>query len=171
MNLHRVQNRLLAFFFSRFPSLTRRWVARQQLEDYGPPPWTPLAKPIARCRVAVVTTAGVHRKDDAPFDMTDKDGDATYRVIPQDAAPATLCITHDYYDHRDADRDLNIVLPRDRLQELAQERIIAEVAPFHYSFMGHIDGRHLQRLLTDTAPSVARRLQHEGVDAVVLTPA
>ncbi|MCS6925389.1 MAG: glycine/betaine/sarcosine/D-proline family reductase selenoprotein B [Candidatus Binatia bacterium] len=171
MDRHRLRNRFFAFFFSRFPSLTRRWVARQQLEDYGPPPWTPLAKPVSRCRVALVTTAGVHRRDDAPFDMADKDGDATYRVIPHDAAPETLCITHDYYDHRDADKDLNIVLPRDRLQELAQEHVIGEVAPFHYSFMGHIDGRHLPRLLADTAPAVARRLQREQVDAVVLTPA
>lgn len=171
MNLHRLQNRLLAFFFSRFSLLTKRWVARQRLEDCGPPPWTPLAKPLSRCRVALVTTAGVHRRDDVPFDMADRDGDATYRLIPHEAAPETLCITHDYYDHRDADKDLNIVLPRDRLQELAQEHVIGEVAPFHYSFMGHIDGRHLQRLLTDTAPAVAQQLAREEVDAAVLTPA
>lgn len=171
MDLYRLRNRFFAFFFSRFPSLTRRWVAHQQLEEYGPPPWTPLAKPVSHCRVALVTTAGVHRKEDPPFDMIDKDGDATYRVIPHDAAPEALCITHDYYDHRDADKDLNIVFPLDRLRELAHARIIGEVAPFHYSFMGHIDGRHVRRLLTETAPAVAQRLEREHVDAVVLTPA
>lgn len=171
MNLHRLQNQLFAFFFSRFPSLTARWAARQQLDVYGPPPWTPLTKPVSYCRIALVTTAGVHCKEDTPFDMEDKDGDATYRVIPHNAAREALCITHDYYDHRDADKDLNIVFPRDRLQELAHARIVGEVAPFHYSFMGHIDGRHVQRLLTDTAPAVAQRLTREQVDAVVLTPA
>ncbi|MGE0680374.1 MAG: glycine/sarcosine/betaine reductase selenoprotein B family protein [Candidatus Binatia bacterium] len=171
MNLHRWQNQLIAFFFSRFPTLTARWVKKQQLDDYGPPPWTPLVKPVVDCRVALVTTAGVHRKEDTPFNMEDQQGDPTYRIIPQDVSQEALCITHDYYDHRDADKDLNIVLPLDRLREFAQERLIGEVAPFHYSFMGHIDGPHVSRLLTDTAPSVARRLKREQVDAVVLTPA
>jgi D-proline reductase (dithiol) PrdB len=171
MKLHRWRNQLIAFFFSRFPTLTARWVKTQQLADYGPPPWSPLTKPVAQCRVALVTTAGVHRKEDTPFDMEDKQGDPTYRIIPRDVRQEALCITHDYYDHRDADKDFNIVLPLNRLQELARERIVGTVAPFHYSFMGHIDGPHVSRLLTDTAPSVARRLKREQVDAVVLTPA
>jgi D-proline reductase (dithiol) PrdB len=171
MKLHRWQNQLIAFFFSRFPALTARWAKQQQLDEYGPPPWTPLAKPVTQCRVALVTTAGVHRNEDAPFNMEDKQGDPTYRIIPRDVSHEALCITHDYYDHRDADKDLNIVFPLDRLQEFAREHIIGEVAPFHYSFMGHIDGPHVPRLLTDTAPSVAQRLKREQVDAVVLTPA
>lgn len=171
MELQRWRNQLIALFFSRFPTLTARWVKKQQLNEYGPPPWSPLTKPVAQCRVALVTTAGVHRKEDTPFNMEDKEGDPTYRVIPRDIHHEDLCITHDYYDHRDADKDLNIVLPLDRLQEFARERIISEVAPFHYSFMGHIDGPHVPRLLTDTAPAVARRLTREQVDAVVLTPA
>lgn len=171
MQLHRWRTQLTALFFSRFPTLTARWVKTQQLDEYGPPPWTPLAKSVAQCRVALVTTAGVHHKEDSPFNMEDKEGDPTYRVIPRDIPREDLCITHDYYDHRDADKDLNIVLPLDRLQELTREHIIGEVAPFHYSFMGHIDGPHISRLLMDTAPSVARRLKREQVDAVVLTPA
>lgn len=171
MNLHRLQNQIFAFFFSRFPSLTARWLKKQRLDDYGAPPWTPMTKPLARCRIALVTTAGVHCREDAPFDMKDKDGDPTYRVIPRDVARDALRITHDYYDHRDADKDINIVLPLDRLQELVEERIVGESAPFHYSFMGHIDGPHISRLLAETAPGVARRLKQEQVDAVVLTPA
>jgi D-proline reductase (dithiol) PrdB len=171
MNLHRWQNRFFALLFSRFPSLTTRWLKRQRLQDYGLPPWTPLPRPLSACTIALVTTAGVHRCDDEPFDMVDKEGDPTYRVIPENTPRDHLCITHDYYDHRDADKDINIVLPLDRLRELANEKVIGKVASFHYSFMGHIDGRHVARLLTETAPAVARRLKQERVDAVVLTPA
>lgn len=171
MNLHRLQNQLFAFLFSRFPSLTARWLKKQRIDEYGPPPWRPFTKPISQCRFALVTTAGVHRVEDAPFDMDDKDGDPTYRVIPKEATPDTLRITHDYYNHRDADKDVNIVFPLERLREFAEERVIGEVAPFHYSFMGHIDGRHVSRLLSETAPEVARQLKREHVDAVVLTPA
>lgn|SRR5262249_10179301 len=171
MKLHRWQNQLIALFFSRFPLLTERWVKKHQPDEYGPPPWTPLAKPVEQCRVALVTTAGVHRTEDLPFNMEDKHGDPTYRLIPRDVPFRDLRITHDYYDHRDADKDLNIIFPLEHLQEFAREHIVGEVAPFHYSFMGHIDGPHVSRLLTDIAPAVARRLTQEQVDAVVLTPA
>jgi D-proline reductase (dithiol) PrdB len=171
MNLLRIQNRFFALLFSRFPGFTARWLKRQKLDDYGPPPWSPLQKPLRDCTIALVTTAGVHLKEDEPFNMVDKEGDPTFRVIPRDTWRHRLCITHDYYDHRDADKDLNIVLPVDRLAELVAEGVNGKVAPFHYSFMGHIDGRHLQRLLSVTAPEVARRLKCEQVDAVVLTPA
>ncbi len=171
MNVHRLWNRMLALFFSRFPGLTKRWLAGQQLEDYGIPPWTPLRKPLSQCTVALVTTAGVHLRSDVPFDMVDKDGDPSFRAIARDTPLKQLCITHDYYDHRDADKDLNIVLPLTRLDELARDRVIGGVAAFHYSFMGHIDGPHIPRLLLETAPDVARRLKSEQVDAVVLTPA
>jgi D-proline reductase (dithiol) PrdB len=171
MSVQRFRNRILARLFSRFPGLTKRWLEGQQLADYGLPPWTPLRKPLSQCTVALVTTAGVHLRTDPPFDMVDRDGDPSFRAIARDTSLKQLCITHDYYDHRDADKDLNIVLPITRLDELAQDKVVGGVAAFHYSFMGHIDGPHITRLLSETAPEVARRLKREQVDAVVLTPA
>jgi D-proline reductase (dithiol) PrdB len=141
------------------------------LDDYGPPPWASVRKPLADCTVALVTTAGVHLKADSPFNMADQDGDPSYRVIPRGTPQQRLMITHDYYDHRDADKDMNIVFPLDRLEECVREREIGKVAPWHYSFMGHIDGPHIPVLLTVTAPQVARQLSQARVDAVVLTPA
>jgi D-proline reductase (dithiol) PrdB len=127
--------------------------------------------PLAQCRVALLTTAGVHLRSDPPFDMTDPDGDPTFRVIPAHAARADVTITHAYYDHAAADRDLNVVLPLDRARELADEGRIAGVAPRVYGFMGHIDGAHLRTLVDRSAPDVAARLVDDGADAVVLTPA
>jgi D-proline reductase (dithiol) PrdB len=171
MDLHRLQNRFFALLFGRFPSLTARWLKTQRLEDYGPPPWAPLRKPLAECTVALVTTAGVHLRGDKPFNMADQDGDPSYRVIPRGTSQSRLLITHDYYDHRDADKDVNIVFPLDRLEECTREGEIGGVAPWHYSFMGHIDGRHVPSLSTDTAPQVARQLSQAQAGAVVLTPA
>lgn len=171
MDLHRLQNRFFALLFSRFPGLTTKWLKKQRLDDYGPPPWAPFRKPLIECTVALVTTAGVHLKEDEPFNMADQDGDPSYRVIPRGTPQRRLLITHDYYDHRDADKDVNIVFPLDRLEEGAREGEIRRVAPWHYSFMGHIDGRYVPSLLTVTAPQVARQLSQAQVDAVILTPA
>jgi D-proline reductase (dithiol) PrdB len=82
-----------------------------------------------------------------------------------------VTITHKYYDHSAADRDLNVVLPVDRLRELRDERLVGAIAPRIYSFMGHVDGPHLGTLIERTAPDVAARLAADRADAVFLTPA
>jgi len=80
-------------------------------------------------------------------------------------------ITHDYYDHRDADRDLNIVFPITRLKEMQRAGYIGSVSDMHFSFMGHIDGHHVGTLVNRTAPQVVRILKDLKVDVVLLTPA
>ncbi|RMF93593.1 MAG: hypothetical protein D6736_01505 [Nitrospinota bacterium] len=170
-NWQRRKHRLLAKLFTRFRWLTTLWLRGHTFTKLGPPPWTPLPKPLSTCTVALVTTAGVHRRDDQPFDMTDPDGDPSYREIPGDWPLEELTITHDYYDHSDADKDLNIVFPLQRLQEFQAEGRIGRLAPVHYSFMGHIDKHHLPVLLYETAPEVATKLKEQKVDVVLLTPA
>jgi D-proline reductase (dithiol) PrdB len=164
-------NRLAVQLFRRLPWLGEAWARRHPLVEATTTPWAPLRVPLARATIALVTTAGVHAVTDPPFDMADPDGDPSFRVIPADAPRATLTITHRYYDHRAADRDLNVVLPLDRLRELAAEGRVGGLAPRAYGFMGHVDGRHVPTLIERTAPEVARRLVADGADAVVLTPA
>ena len=129
-----------------------------------------MKKPLSECTVSLITTAGVHHKDDRPFDMNDKEGDPSYREIDNRRPLSDLMISHDYYDHTDADRDINIVFPIVRLKELEEEGEIGGVSDFHYTFMGHIDGRHIQTLVNQTGPEVAERLKNLAVDVVLLTP-
>ena len=79
-------------------------------------------------------------------------------------------ITHDYYDHTDAGKDVNIVFPIERLQEFASEGIIGKVADTHYTFMGHIMGPHIYTLMEVSVPEIAAGLKKKGVDYVFLTP-
>lgn len=131
-------------------------------------PWTPLGKPLAEARVALVTSCGVHLAADVPFDTTLAHGDVSFREIPGDLRLADATITHGHYDERDARKDLNVVFPLERLRELATEGLIGAVAPRHYGFLGSI--MRPARLITDTAPEVARRLRADAVDVVLLTP-
>jgi D-proline reductase (dithiol) PrdB len=169
--LRDLSNRVAVQLFKRVPWLGERWARRHRFVESSAVPWAPLRTPLERATVALVTTAGVHLAADPPFDMDDPDGDPTFRVIPAGAPRAAITITHKYYDHAAADRDLNVVLPVDRLRELAEERRIGAVAPRIYGFMGHVDGRHLATLMERTAPDVAARLVADGADAVFLTPA
>jgi D-proline reductase (dithiol) PrdB len=80
-------------------------------------------------------------------------------------------ITHDYYNHRDADRDINVVFPIDILRRLQTEHRVGPSSPSFYSLMGHIEGPHLHQLINKTAPELAARLNHEEVDIAIFTPA
>jgi D-proline reductase (dithiol) PrdB len=145
----------------------------------GSPPyrWTinddaPLArleKPLGRCRVAMLTSGGVSRKDAPPFNPQARNDlrlDAIERATPADF----FAINDDYYNHSDAERDINCIFPIRRLEELAREGIIGEVAPHHYSgFMGRIYIR--SAVVNEAAPALAARLRDERVDAFVMVPA
>jgi D-proline reductase (dithiol) PrdB len=156
----RYVERLEAFYRKRgFPPY--RWSIHETA------PLTPLAKPLERCRVALLTSGGVSCGAAPPFDPQARN-DLRVDAIPPDADAFT--VSDDYYDHRDADRDVNCIFPIDRLRELAAEGVVGEAAPHHYSgFMGRIYRR--SAVVNEAAPALARRLREEGVDAFVLVPA
>jgi D-proline reductase (dithiol) PrdB len=134
---------------------------RRALQDI---PWTPLRRPVAEATVALVSTAGVHLATDPPFDIR---GDGSFRVIPRDAVPGDLVLTHPAYDRRDAQRDLNLVLPLERLRELESEGVIGRVARDHYGFGLSPD----DHALTEPGREMACRLTQEQVDLALLVPA
>lgn len=162
--------RIVTKIFSRFPVISEIWAKRFKTHEVEGIPWTPFNKDLSKCKVAIVTTSGVHLKSQQPFDMDDKDGDPTFREVPRDTPRSELTITHKYYDHSDADKDINIVYPIDRLLEMKERGDIGDLAEFHYGIMGHILGRHIKTLVEKTGPEIAERLKQANVDVVLLTP-
>ena len=173
-NIRRLRQRLVAlggWAFTHVPWLGQLWArSTHGIAVQHEVPWSPLHTPLRDCRIALITTGGVHRRDQMPFNMDDLHGDATYRRIPPDTSTDQLTITHNYYDHTDADRDVNILLPLDRVTELVEQGMVASLGQC-YSFMGHITGEHITTLVERTAPEVAQLLKHDKIDAVLLTPA
>lgn len=167
----RVIVRALARAFTRHPGLGRLWARWTRAGGAGPVvPWAPIARPLRECTATLVTTGGVHLREDRPFDMTDPDGDPTWRAIPSGVAVDRLAITHDYYDHRDADRDVNVVFPLERFRELVAAGALAGLTPTHWSFMGHIDSPLVRTLEAEVLPGFLARLRAERPDFVFLTP-
>src|SRR3989338_6906260 len=97
----RLKNQILARLFTKFPFLVERWVEKAAPWKVEGIPWAPVTKPVKDCKIAIVTTAGVHLKNQKPFDMHDPHGDPNYREIPKDTPKEELMITHDYYDHKE----------------------------------------------------------------------
>ena len=149
----------------------RAWARKADIITFSSTPWTPLKKGVASSRIALITTGGVHMKNQTPFDMLHPSGDPSWRQIPADAPADQLTIAHNYYDHSDADRDINVIFPYERLRLLQEFGEIGEVNRRHFSFMGHITGNRIDELVGATAPQVVDRLIEDGVDAVLLAPA
>ncbi|AHM57773.1 D-proline reductase proprotein PrdA (plasmid) [Peptoclostridium acidaminophilum DSM 3953] len=126
--------------------------------------WTPVTKPLSEMKIALVTGTGVHLRDDKRFNLS---CDSSFRIIPGDALTARLTVSHGGYDNTDALADINSMFPLDRLSELAEEGLIAAVAPRHIGFMG--GGGDLKALANETGPAIADILKKDGVDAAVFT--
>jgi D-proline reductase (dithiol) PrdB len=149
----------------------KAWAARQ---EPGAIPFTPLAKPLRECMVALLTSAGVARIEDRPFDQEGERrdpwwGDPSHRLIPLGTTERDVKVYHLHIDPRFAEADLDVVLPMRRLAELADEGVIGRPAPTHYSTMGYI--LDPTELVEKTAPAIAEGMRAEGVDAAALVPA
>jgi D-proline reductase (dithiol) PrdB len=149
---------------------SQRFLSNFPCRDDGPPPWTPLNKPLNSCKLAIVTSSGLIRRSDTPFDLGWQEGDPSFRTIPADTNPAELTFSHvsTNWDRTGFAMDINVVFPIDRLRELVREGEIGAVADEHYSFMGAIFNS--DPLVADMAPEVGRRLRAAGVDVVLLVP-
>ncbi len=152
--------------------IMQAWVEREARET-RPIPWAPLKKPLAQCTVALITTAGVARNDDLPFDQEGERrdpwwGDPTLRVIPRGTTERDVRLYHMHIDTRFGQQDLDVVLPLRRLEELVREGLVGRSADAHYSIMGY--QLRTEVLEQQTAPAIAAGLHAQAVDAVVLVP-
>ncbi len=164
--------------FKFLPRLIAAFYQTASIEEKRPIPWTPLPKPLQACKIGLVTSAGLFCQDvDPPFaiekeKVTPSWGDPSYRAIPAGVPQAQIGASHLHINTAGILQDANIVLPRQRFQELAAEGIVGSVAETHYSFMGY------QGYPPDTSawseiygPQVAAKFKAENVDCVFLTPA
>ena len=135
-----------------------------------PVPWTSLDKPLSKCRLALVSTAGMVLPGQQPFDKSAKGGDYSMRMVPRDAAVSDLADTHRSrsFDHSGLQRDANLAFPLDRARELVASGRIGSLANEHVSLMGSITAP--ARFVRDTAPEAASRLGDDGVDIALLVP-
>jgi len=145
------------------------------MRDY---PWRQLGeiiparriKPLAECRVALVSSAGLVAPGQAPYDNETKGGDWSWRSIPAGVDIQSLTEHHrsDSWDHTGIEADRNMGMPLDRLHELAADGVIGEVAPRHISVMGSITAPG--RFIRQTMPEIVEALTADEVDVALMVP-
>ena len=145
------------------PEHLRDALVNQDVPTFETTPWT-TPKPLSECKVALVSTAGLHRREDTPFGA----GAGDYRIIPDDYDMDDLVMSHlsTNFDRTGFYQDVNVAFPVDRLHELADEGVIGSIATRHYSFMGATPPNMMESVARD----LAGLLKQDQVDAVVLCP-
>ncbi len=146
------------------PINERRMVEELDCSGYAHrKPWVE-GPPLAQRRVAIVSTAALNLRSDDVFQRDSAD----YRVIPGDAAPGDIVMSHISvnFDRTGFQQDVNICFPLDRLREFAQDGVIGSVADFHYTVSGATDPSQME----ETARDMARQMKADAVDTVLLVP-
>jgi len=129
-------------------------------------PWTVPATTVADGRLALVTTAGLHHRDDAPFVKYDQ----TYRVIDAGVAEQDLLQSQSSigFDRSLRMRDINVVFPLDRLRELLADHKIGALSEHFYSLVGAQDDS--EQTAQAVGSKIGPLLRQQGVQFVLITP-
>ena len=135
---------------------------------YDTSPWAPLRKPLKECKVALHTSGGISRSDQIPFNPLSYN-DLSFRLIPKDSQVDEFVINNLYYDHDDADKDINIIFPIERFRELENESYFRE---FVFAISGP-NGRIYKRtaLMEEVVPQILAKLKEAAVDVLFIIPA
>ena len=102
-------------------------------------PFTPFERELAKSNIAIVTAAGVHLREQEPFNISDELGDLTFRIIPPDAEAWGLPILSSVDDALGWGADVLYML-RLQKERMTGARIpsVAEYASFY-----SVSRRHL----------------------------
>ena len=146
-------------------AVMRSYGAQQPVPTFEDPAFTKLDKPLSQARVAIVTSAALHRPDQDRF----APADSGFRVLDRTDRDIIMGHWSPNFDHTGFQIDLNVVYPIDRLEELAAQGVIGDVAPRHFAFAGN-QPETVSELRLDTGPACAKEMLADAVDVVVLTP-
>ncbi len=121
--------------------------------------------PLHEATVAIVSTCGMHLRDDPHF----RPGATDYRLVPRGVDWGNIVMSHisANFDRSGVAGDPNIAMPLDRLEELASAGEIGGVSRWHYTFMG---AHPRPQMFEDAGREVGRLLAADGVDVALLVP-
>jgi len=132
-------------------------------------PLTVPEKPLRECTVTLLTSGGVSQCAMPAFDP-DARNDHRLDAVADDVGADDFQIHDSYYNHRDAEDDINCIFPIDRLRELMEEGTVGALAAHFWSgFMGRIYNR--TKLIEESAPAFIEKLREDGVDILATAPA
>jgi D-proline reductase (dithiol) PrdB len=155
---------------SEFSLAVRLFLKAYPWRRIEPVPWTPLRRPLAQSKLALVSTAGIVAPGQTPFDDAVKGGDWSFREIRGDADPHQFveCHRSESFDHAGIQADANLAFPLDPARALVAAGRVGALNHRHFSVMGSITATG--RFQKETAPAIAGALAADQADVALLVP-
>jgi len=158
----------------RYIERTREYYAAEGYEKpyewahFAEVPFTPLAKPLADCRIALVSTSDVQFKDDAAAQSDFNAFTGNVYSFPSQTPAAALFSRQEHFDrHATHIDDVDSYFPLTRLRELAAAGHITDLT---LRVHGVFTSYSRRKTLETDGPEVLKRCREDGADAVLLTP-
>ncbi|MDQ6787504.1 MAG: glycine/betaine/sarcosine/D-proline family reductase selenoprotein B, partial [Acidobacteriota bacterium] len=131
--------------------------------------FAPARRALPTLNLALISSAGAYIDGTTPFDITSRDGDASFREIPIEVEAADLLYAVRGYDATAVRQDMNSQIPVERLLEYQANGVIGSLNNVWWSLNGYIPNA---RLVADSlAPQIAERVARYQVQAALLIPA
>lgn len=145
---------------------TRRYYAAQGFDKpyvwahFADAPFAPLPKPLAECRLALVTTAALYDRDPA---------DPRYVASASTAEPPARLFANDLAWHKGVTHleDRGSYFPIEPLLELVANRRLGALAKRFHCIPTEYSQRRTKRA---DAPEVLKRCREDGADIAFLVP-
>jgi len=150
-----------------WPEFIARGYLRKLLRAYDGEIGPVVSPAVVEPRLALLTSCGIHRRTDRPFDIHGPEGDPSFRSVRWGDEPADWVISHPHFDPARLRGDFELALPRAAVDDLCTEGHVESVHPEIPTFMGFC--RDL-RAFVDGAAGVARELSEAAVNGALLTP-
>jgi D-proline reductase (dithiol) PrdB len=129
-----------------------------------PPPWQPLAKPLAAARIGMLSTAGAYALGQLAYHYKD---DTSIREVPAATQERDLRFSHVTENYLvDARRDPGCIFPLRTLRALVDDGFIGALAGKVFSCMGGVYSQ--RRVREEMAPALLSAFQAQRVDAALL---
>ena len=140
-----------------------------QWAKFADVPFTPLRKPLAESRLALISTSEITvRTWEDQRTPQEKGEAANVYGVPTDTPVGDLYSqTHSYDKNATSLEDVNAYFPVTRLSEAQAEGRFASFAPTAY---GVYNAYSQRKTLEVDAPEILRRCRDEAVDVALLTP-
>ena len=159
----RYMERTKSYYLSQGYDKPYRWA------HFDDAPFAALRKPLAECRVALISTSkiSVRTWEDQRSPLEKGEAGNVYSV-PVDTPLEDLYSQSKSYDtHATHLEDVNSYFPLTRLRELGDEGRFSSLSPSAYCIYTAYSQRKVREA---DAPEVLRRCREDGVDAAVLIP-
>lgn len=130
------------------------------------PAFTAMKRPLAECRLGMVSTAGTYVTGQTAFYYRD---DTSIRKIPANTAKKDLRFSHITENYLvEARQDPATVFPADALASLQSEGFIGDLATNYLSCMGGIYSQ--RRVREELIPGLKQAMEEDPIDCLLLVP-